>query len=932
MQAIEDSGFQGRALGRGDATSLLLEVGGMTCATCGAAVEAALLALPGVLEASANPVTGRAEARFDPDAVGPRALIQALASAGYDARPAPADPGADGSAARARERRLWRNKFLLSLAFSIPLFIINMILMMIPPLERRLDTMVGGFPAGSLVSWALATPVQFYVGWVFHRGAYRALRRGRPNMDVLVSVGTNAAYLYSIIAIGWARAHMDFMARNFFETSALLITFICLGKFLEAAAKGKTSAAISALLRLAPETAVLCTPGGGGGAREEVVPTSLLQRGDVVKVVPGARVPVDGEVEEGRSHVDESLVTGEPVPASKAAGDAVVGGTVNCGGGALRVRALRVGADTTLAQIVRLVEAAQMSKAPIQAYADRLSAVFVPCVLAAAVLTWAGWYAAGQAGAYPPSWVPAGSNNFLFSLLFGIAVVVIACPCALGLATPTAVMVGTGVAASNGILIKSAEALERAHRLRHIVFDKTGTLTVGEPSVVDHRLLPLGGAGGAPLELDAALLLAASAEAGSEHPLGRAVMRYAAATLGADGARRDGGPDPGSAATFCDMGSDGSSLGAPLEGGLLPGDRGGGGSGGEVELARRERQAGAAAGGGGDDVSWLAPSRDMEAQAGSGLVCWVAMPRRAVAGLLPPAPSPAAATAPVPGGPDAPVVGLRAFAASHGALAAEGAAAAAAAAAAGDLVEVRVAVGSRRLMQEEGVTLDPGTAAFMREWEAQGTTCVLMAAERRLVAAFAIADQLRPEARGVIAALQARGLHCHMLTGDCWATARAVAARLGIRHVSAEVLPAGKAARVAELQAGGRVAVAMVGDGVNDSPALAQADVGLAIGRGTDIAVEAADYVLMRSDLEDVLTALDLSRRTFNRIRLNYMWAFGYNLVAVPIAAGALYPPLHFQLPPWVAGACMALSSVSVVASSLLLRRYKPPKPVARQF
>ena len=967
----------------------------MTCSTCSSAVEASLKAINGVIEASANAVAGRAEVRYDPDRVGPRTFISALKDAGYESRPAPLDPGADGSLLRKKEKHFWRTKFLLSLIFSIPLFIINMIFMYIPAIEHGLDATSSGFTAGNILSFSLATPVQFWVGWTFHKGAYRALRRGRPNMDVLVSIGTNAAYAYSLISIGWERANSEYNSHgNFFETSALLITFICLGKYLEAAAKGKTSQAIRELLRLAPATAVLCVLGPDGQvAREEEIPTELLQRGDLVKVTSGSRVPVDGEVAEGRSHVDESMVTGEPVPGSKAPGDAVIGGTVNCGGGVLRVRALRVGKDTTLSQIVKLVEDAQMSKAPIQALADRLSAVFVPIIVAAAVLTWTGWYAAGMTGAFPEDWIPVGSNAFLFSLLFAISVVVIACPCALGLATPTAVMVGTGVAATNGILIKSAEALERAHRIKHVIFDKTGTLTAGQPSVVDHRLLGNSSttdgisstgstaARSGVLPLETVLLAVASAETGNEHPLGRALMRYAATTLGHGSCLSSGETPHGSPRAIAELGQDEDSssddspsasiemvsvltTGSPRSEAVIQppdsrsvpsrsaisgvlGISANGLSNNNNNKSRdsRDKEDWDHA-----DVTWLAPVRDMEAIPGSGVRCWVCLPIHRVAALLssssaaaavvaagrgrsPQPPSSPTPTAPPSFGSSLSSPGKRKKVMSHGALAAEGSGglpsslssnntannisngissqgipirnAHSVPAATGGMgapaffpnninnptnistttipmtniitasgndtnatnaatintntVEVRVAVGNRSLMTEEGASIDPGASAFMREWEAQGMTCVVVAIEGRAVAAFAIADPVKPEAAGVIGALQARGLHCHMITGDNWRTARSIAAQVGIKNVMAEVLPAGKSARVTQLQAGG-AAVAMVGDGVNDSPALAAADVGIAVGRGTDIAIEAADIVLMRSDLDDVLTALDLSR------------------------------------------------------------------------
>jgi Cu+-exporting ATPase len=945
LQAIEDSGFEGRSLGRGDTGVLALEISGMTCSTCSTAVESALTAVDGVIEASVNAITGRADVKYDPDRVGPRVLLGTVINAGYEARLAPADPRADGALLREKEKKFWRTKFLLSLVFSIPLFIINMILMYIPTVDHALETSSSGFTVASIVSFSLATPVQFWVGWTFHKGAWRALRRGRPNMDVLVSLGTNCAYLYSLLSIAWERTHAEYDGHgNFFETSALLITFICLGKYLEAAAKGKTSQAIRELLRLAPATSTLLVvnPTDGSVIREEEVPTELLQRGDIVKVTPGSRVPVDGEIDDGRSHVDESMITGEPVPGSKGPGDAVVGGTVNCGGGVLRVRALRVGKDTTLSQIIKLVEDAQMSKAPIQALADRLSAVFVPIIVAAALLTWTGWYVAGVTGAFPDDWIPTGSNPFLFSMLFAIAVVVIACPCALGLATPTAVMVGTGVAATNGILIKSAEAIEIAHRLKHIVFDKTGTLTAGQPSVVDHRLLTSSfidantSAGGvnSGITLETALLAVASAETGSEHPLGRALMRYASSTLGHSG-RRDssntsiGGGGGGDDFRDIDMSTSSSSETGHVELVSINGMNGGrggqqqqqngGGQGGPVTFPPASgymRQYSI------EDVAWLAPVRDMEVIPGNGVRCWVRLPKVKVASLFSQKERMAATT--TPGSRVSSRNNLVENDSQHFGVNTTNPTGAAAALHSTD-VEVRVAVGNRSLMAVEGATIDSETAAFLREWEVKGMTCVILALEGHPVAVFAIADQVKPEAEGVVKALRARGLQVHMITGDNWATARTIAAQLGIQHVMAEVLPAGKSARVAELQADG-AAVGMVGDGINDSPALAAADVGIAVGRGTDIAIEAASVVLMKSDLEDVLMCLDLCSRTFRRIQYNYIWAFGYNIFAIPIAAGVLYPPLHFQLPPWIAGACMAMSSVSVVVSSLLLRRYKPPK------
>ena len=741
-------------------------------------------------------------------------------------------------------------------------------------------------------------------------------------MDVLVSIGTNAAYIYSLISIAWERANAEYEGHgNFFETSALLITFICLGKYLESAAKGKTSQAIRELLRLAPATAVLCVMSSDGATilREEEISSELLQRGDVVKVTSGSRLPVDGEIVDGKSHVDESMITGEPIPLSKGVGDAVVGGTVNCGGGVLRVHALRVGKDTTLSQIVKLVEDAQMSKAPIQALADRISAVFVPLIIAAAVVTWVGWYVAGVTGAFPSDWIPAGSNAFLFSLLFAIAVVVIACPCALGLATPTAVMVGTGVAAANGVLIKSAGALEKAHKLKHIVFDKTGTLTAGQPSVVDHRLLlqQHGGGGGGvnsinssmstsngtTFPLKTVLLAVASAENGSEHPLGKALLRYAASTLGHAADIPSTMPRPLSPGGGGGNGGGGGGGGVPYNSSALPST---------IELTSTSSSTLSSSSpsmmGRGVNVAWLAPVRDMQSSPGQGVRCWLTLPKATLPSFFQ---FDASSSSSFTSKQTTTTTTSNTSTENKNTNTIQSTTSS-------DMVEVRVAVGNRSLMVDEGAEIDEGGNTFMNEWEAQGMTCVVVGINGHPAAAFAIADQVKPEAAGVIHTLQSRGLQCHMLTGDNWATARSIATQLGIpaANVMAEVLPAGKSARVAQLQSGG-AAVAMVGDGVNDSPALAAADVGIAVGRGTDIAIEAADYVLMRSDLDDVLTALDLSTVTFNRIRLNYCWAFGYNLVAVPIAAGVLYPPLHFQLPPWIAGACMALCECGGVESAV---------------
>eukprot|EP00894_Picocystis_sp_ML_P004363 jgi/Pico_ML_1/54880/g736.t1 len=765
----------------------------MTCSSCSSAVENALQRIPGVQSVSVNLLAGSAEVYFQSDKTGPRSILQAVDDIGFEASLAENEEDAN-AARREKESEHWWNLFLLSACFTTPLMFVSMIMPGIPTMRNLLNEQFDGFPVQELFKWALATPVQFVIGWRFYVGAYKALKNRSANMDVLVALGTSASYFYSVISIlhhHFAGHHTtgEFEPTDFFETSAMLITFILLGKYLECRAKGQTSEAITKLMQLAPTTATLLVLDDKGRVLgEEIVEARLVQHGDILKVLPGAKVPTDGEVIYGKSLVDESMITGESIPVPKVIGDQVIGGTLN-NGSILHIKATRVGTDTALAQIVRLVERAQMSKAPIQAFADRVAGIFVPVVVTLAVLTWLLWYSLGVTGCYPASWLPAGTDYFLFSLLFGIAVLVIACPCALGLATPTAVMVGTGIGATNGILIKGGEALEAAHKINHIIFDKTGTLTRGQPTVVNYLLLD------PTVDLNLLLNLASAAEVGSEHPLAASLVSYARERLAEDVPPDEAGPSPKTSSP-----------------------------GGRHSLHKSSSE-------------WIWPSENMVTIPGQGISCTVAQ----------------------------------------------------------DGKVYRVLLGNRKLMQSEGVLVNDTTERFMAQSEEHAMTCVLLAANGVLAGAFAISDPVKPEA-----------------------------ALLGIVHVMAEVPPSGKADKVRSLQASGH-RVAMVGDGINDSPALASADLGIAIGAGTDIALEAADFVLMKSDLEDVLTAIDLSRTTFKRIKMNYMWAMGYNVLGIPIAAGILYPSFKFQLPPWVAGGAMAFSSVSVVGSSLLLKSYKKP-------
>ena len=720
---------------------------GMTCVNCAQTIEKALRDVDGVISASVNFAAEKAIVRYNPEVVTLAALKKAVSDAGYQALFT--SELAQDTEREAREHELRRLKLLLIFSFSlaIPTFILSMV----TPLGDR---------ANNLVLLALATPVQFFVGWQFYVGTYKAFRNRRSNMDTLIALGTSAAYIYSLLVI---ISSETFGKHVYFDTAALIISIILLGRYLEARAKGRTSEAIRKLIGLQAKTARILVAG-----REVEVPVEEVAVGDIVVVRPGEKMPVDGIVTEGTSAVDESMLTGEPMPVDKKEGDSVVGATINKNG-FLKFQATKVGKDTVLAQIIRLVERTQGSKAPIQRLADSVAGVFVPVVIGIAVLTFLVWYF-------------IGGESFTFALTAFISVLVIACPCALGLATPTAIMVGTGKGAQNGILIKSAEALELAHRAKVIVFDKTGTLTTGKPVVTDTVAVN----GFAQSEV---LRLAAVAEKGSEHPLGEAIVD----------ASKSGGqelPDP----------------------------------------------------------------EAFESLAGRGVVARV-----------------------------------------------EG---------------KEILLGNRALMAENSVE----SRSFedkIQELESYGKTVMLMSVDRKLVGLIAVADTLKEDAAEAIRNLHQMGIETIMITGDNRRTAQAIARRVGIEKVLAEVLPEDKAEELRRLQANGQV-VAMVGDGINDAPALAQSDVGIALGSGTDIAMEAGTVVLVRGDLAGVVEALKLSRYTIRKIRENLFWAFFYNVAGIPIAAGVLYPVFGLLLDPVIAAAAMGFSSVSVVTNSLLMSRYRP--------
>ena len=734
VEAVQQAGYSVPA------HSLELDISGMTCASCAGRVEKALARVPGVKSASVNLATERAHIELLGQ-VDPGLLINAVTQAGYGASLHQSEKTTEDD----QQKRLHRERWALTLAIVLALPLV--LPMLLAPFGIH----------WMLPAWAqfvLATPVQFVLGARFYVAAWKAVKAGAGNMDLLVALGTSAGYGLSLYE--WAIAEPGSMPHLYFEASAVVIALVLLGKYLESRAKRQTASAIRALEALRPERALRMVDG-----QEQDVAISDLRLNDLVLVKPGERFPVDGEVVEGQSHADEALISGESLPVPKQPGDKVTGGAIN-GEGRLIIKTMALGTETVLARIIRLVEDAQSAKAPIQKLVDKVSQVFVPVVLLIALATLLGWWLYGA---------PIET-----ALINAVAVLVIACPCALGLATPTAIMAGTGVAARHGILIKDAEALERAHEVSAVVFDKTGTLTSGTPQIAHFSALDGD---------EAHLLQAAGAlQRGSEHPLAKAVLDACAA--------RD--------------------LKVP-------------------------------------DVT------DSQSLTGRGI--------------------------------------------------------------AGTLEGRRLALGNRRLLEETG--LNPGSlAASASAWETEGRTLswlIEQSPQPQVLGLFAFGDTLKPGAQSAIAQLNARHISSHLLTGDNRGSAKVVADALGISDVHAEVLPADKAATVAELKKTG--VVAMVGDGINDAPALAAADIGIAMGGGTDVAMHAAGITLMRGDPRLVPAALEISRKTYAKIRQNLFWAFIYNVIGIPLAAFGFLNPV-------LAGAAMAFSSVSVVSNALLLKFWKP--------
>lgn len=744
-------------------SKVTLNIASMSCASCVGRVDKALADVPGVLSVSVNLAAETATVEYFEGAVSLGDLMAASAAIGYPAEIAEAQASQSRVARKAEEADGLRRSVLLAAILTLPVFILEMGSHLIPAFHHLVMTTIG-LQTSWIIQFVLATLVLFGPGRHFYTKGFPALFKGAPDMNSLVAVGTGAAWGYSVVATFLPGLLPEGVRAVYFEAAAVIVVLILIGRWLEARAKGRTGAAIQALLGLQVRTARVVR---GGDTVE--VDVDALAVGDVILVRPGERIPVDGEVTEGSSNVDESMITGEPVPVQKAAGAAVTGGTVN-GTGSLTFKAARVGSDTTLAQIIRMVEEAQGAKLPIQGLVDRVTLWFVPAVMVLSALTVAVWLLFGPDPA------------LTFALVAGVSVLIIACPCAMGLATPTSIMVGTGRAAEMGVLFRKGDALQALSEVDVIALDKTGTVTEGQPTLTD--LVTADG-----FDRDRVLSLIAAVEAQSEHPIAEAIVR-----------------------------------GARVEG---------------IAVAN--------------------------------------------------------------------ATGFRSITGYGVAATVEG---------------QEVMVGADRYMSREGIDIT-ALAKTEAELAGRGRTALYAAIDGKLAAVIAVADPVKPASQEAVAALHARGFKVAMITGDKRETAEAIARETGIDHVIAGVLPDGKVAALDDLRAGDQK-IAFVGDGINDAPALAHADVGIAIGTGTDVAIESADVVLMSGDLRGVVNAVEVSRRTMSNIRQNLVWAFGYNVALIPVAAGVLYPAFGLLLSPVFAAGAMALSSVSVLTNALRLRRIAP--------
>lgn len=757
-KAIEKAGYKALA----EASTKTLKIEGMTCAACAKAVERVSKKLEGVLEANVNLATEKLSVSFEPSKVKVLDIKKAIEKAGYKAIEEDTSVDVDKEKKEKEIKALW-NRFLISAIFAVPLLIIAMAPMVgekfgyMPP--AAIDPMVHP-EVFSVIQLVLVLPIMI-AGKKYFSVGFKSLFRRSPNMDSLIAIGSSAAFIYSVFAVyqillGNTNYHL------YFESAGTILALITLGKYLESVAKGKTSEAIKKLMGLSPKTAVVIREDG-----EVEIPIDEVEVGDIILVKPGEKIPVDGQVTEGMSSVDESMLTGESIPVEKNAGDSVIGASINKNG-SFKYRATRVGKDTALSQIIRLVEEAQGSKAPIAKLADVISGYFVPVVITLATIGALAWYMYGETG--------------VFSLTIFISVLVIACPCALGLATPTAIMVGTGKGAEYGVLIKSGSALETSHKIQTVVFDKTGTITEGKPKVTD--IVTISG-----IDEKYLLQLAATAEKGSEHPLGEAIVKEAENR--------------------------------------------------QIEFKK-------------SDLFKAIPGHGIEVTIDNN----------------------------------------------------------------------RILLGNRKLMVDSNVSLED-LEERAQTLAAEGKTPMYIAIEGTLAGIIAVADTVKEHSKRAIEKLHELGIEVAMITGDNKKTAEAIAKQVGIDRILAEVLPQDKANEVKKLQSENKK-VAMVGDGINDAPALAQADIGIAIGSGTDVAMESADIVLMRSDLMDVVTAIDLSKKTIRNIKQNLFWAFGYNILGIPVAMGILHIFGGPLLNPMIAALAMSLSSVSVLTNALRLKGYKP--------
>ncbi|KAJ3920701.1 Cu-transporting P-type ATPase [Lentinula edodes] len=818
VEEISDIGFDATAIPPSREDEVTLRIYGMTCASCTTTVESGLLSVPGILSVSISLVSETCQIAFDRGIIGPREMISHIEDMGFDAMISDENNATQlQSLTRTKEIMEWRSRLIWSLMFAVPVFLLTMIIPRIPGLKlfHQIHIYNGVYLSDVLVM-LITTPAQFWVGAKFYRAAYKSLKHGTATMDVLVMLGTSSAYFYSLAVLGCAAFNPtpDFRPMLFFDTSTMLIMFVSMGRYLENKAKGRTSAALTDLMALAPSMATIYTD--AECTQEKKIATELVEVGDTVKLVPGDKIPADGNVIRGSSSVDESAITGEAVPVLKQVGDTVIGGTVN-GLGTFDMVVTRAGKDTALAQIVKLVEDAQTSKAPIQAFADKVAGYFVPTVISLGVITFIAWVAISglsSEDSLPAMFHRHGSSKLAVCLQMCISVIVVACPCALGLSTPTAIMVGTGMGAKNGILIKGGRALEASKNVKRVVMDKTGTVTVGKLSVVGLCWLYGGDPDLNGLCADGVttrksiIAMVSATEARSEHPLAKAIAVYGKDLLKEDGSEPDVGIE------------------------------------------------------------------SFESVTGAGVKALITCTGQKYVILI----------------------GNTAF-----------------------------------ITQSSNGSLNSSLAAFETQETNLGRTIIYVSIQRgnarpQPLLSVSLADSPKPSSKHAIRALQNMGIEVNMMTGDGKATAIAIAKQVGIRpeNVWSTMTPKGKATMITELIEKHGEGVAMVGDGINDSPALVAATVGIALSSGTSVAIEAADIVLMRSDLLDVVAALHLSRSIFAVIKRNLVWACIYNILGIPLAMG-IFLPIGLYMHPMMAGAAMAFSSVSVVTSSLTLKWWRRP-------